>query len=181
MLDQIKDVIIREFYWFVKDSSAFSLPILRKIRVIILMRYLREKNRITCGARVTIKPAHLCSESKFVCGEGLKIGTDAYIDYSGGVLIGNNVSISEGAKIYTHDHIIDGFIDWRLNGIKMCNLTICNYAWIGTSAIILSGVETIGEGAIIGAGSVVTKAVDPYTVVAGVPAKIIRIRRLKEP
>ena len=52
---------------------------------------------------------------------------------------------------------------------------IGNDVWIGYGAIILSGV-TIGDGAIIGAGAVVTKDVEPYTVVAGVPAKVIKKR-----
>lgn len=50
-----------------------------------------------------------------------------------------------------------------------------DHVWIGFRAIILSGV-TIGEGSIVGAGAVVTKDVEPYTIVAGVPAKLIRSR-----
>ena len=52
-------------------------------------------------------------------------------------------------------------------------ISIKNKAWIGFNSIILKGV-TIGEGAIVGAGSVVTKDVPPYTIVAGNPARIIR-------
>ncbi|KAA0690874.1 antibiotic acetyltransferase [Halopseudomonas laoshanensis] len=53
--------------------------------------------------------------------------------------------------------------------------TIGNDVWIGRSAIILSGVS-VGDGAVVGAGSIVTKNVPPYAVVAGNPAKIIRYR-----
>ena len=56
---------------------------------------------------------------------------------------------------------------------------IGNDVWIGCGAIILSGV-TIGDGAIIGAGAVVTKDVEPYTIVAGVPAKVLKTRFEKE-
>lgn len=56
---------------------------------------------------------------------------------------------------------------------------IGNDVWIGNGAIILEGIK-IGDGAIIGAGSVVTKDIDPYCIVAGVPAKIIRMRFSKE-
>jgi virginiamycin A acetyltransferase len=55
------------------------------------------------------------------------------------------------------------------------NVTIGNDVWIGTKSLILSGV-TIGDGAVIGAGSVVTKNVQPYAIVAGNPAKQIRLR-----
>ena len=52
---------------------------------------------------------------------------------------------------------------------------ICNDVWIGTNAIILKDV-TVGDGAIIGAGSIVTKSVPPYSIVAGNPAKIVKYR-----
>ncbi|MBK8021791.1 MAG: hypothetical protein IPK19_10285 [Chloroflexi bacterium] len=55
----------------------------------------------------------------------------------------------------------------------MAPIRICDKAWIGFNAVILKGV-TIGEGAIVGAGSVVTKDVPAWTVVAGNPARIIR-------
>ena len=55
-------------------------------------------------------------------------------------------------------------------------LTIGNDVWIGVNAIILSSCHTIGNGAVIGAGAVVTKDIPPYAVVAGVPAKVIRYR-----
>ena len=52
-------------------------------------------------------------------------------------------------------------------------IKICDNAWIGMNCIILKGV-TIGEGAIVGAGSVVTKSVPPWTIVGGNPAKVIK-------
>ena len=59
---------------------------------------------------------------------------------------------------------------------KHAPIKICDNAWIGMNAIILKGVE-IGEGAIVGAGSVVTKNVEPWTMVAGNPARVVK--RLK--
>ena len=58
-------------------------------------------------------------------------------------------------------------------------IVIDDYAWIATNSIILPGV-TIGKGAVVGAGSVVTKSVPPYQVVAGNPARIVKERTLKE-
>ncbi len=61
--------------------------------------------------------------------------------------------------------------DWDCVNTKP--IKICSNAWIGMHAIILKGV-TIGEGAIVGAGSVVTRDVAPWTVVAGNPAKVVK-------
>lgn len=63
------------------------------------------------------------------------------------------------------------FFDWR----KSHTVKIGHDVWIGHGATVLAGV-TIGTGAIIGAGAVVSKTVDPYTIVGGVPAKLIRRR-----
>jgi acetyltransferase-like isoleucine patch superfamily enzyme len=99
--------------------------------------------------------------------------------------IGDDVMIAWGATIFDHNsHSIsfskrvDDVTDWRVgkkdwSNVKVVPVKICNKVWIGFSAIILKGV-TIGEGAVVGAGSVVTKDVPDWTVVAGNPACVIR-------
>ena len=74
------------------------------------------------------------------------------------------------------------FEEWGLDGKDICDawdnkgdIVIGNDVWIGFEAVILSGV-TIGDGAVIGSRAVVTKDVEPYTIVGGVPAKPIRKR-----
>ena len=74
------------------------------------------------------------------------------------------------------------FEEWGLDGKDICDawdnkgdIVIGNDVWIGFEAVILSGV-TIGDGAVIGSRAVVTKDVEPYTIVGGVPAKAIRKR-----
>lgn len=74
------------------------------------------------------------------------------------------------------------FEEWGLDGKDICgawdnkgDIVIGNDVWIGYEAVILSGV-TIGDGAVIGSRAVVTKDVEPYTIVGGVPAKPIRKR-----
>ena len=64
---------------------------------------------------------------------------------------------------------------WKIHGDNKGNITIGNDVWIGYEAVILSGV-TIGDGAIIGTRSVVTKDVPPYTIVGGAPARVIKKR-----
>ena len=90
------------------------------------------------------------------------------LDTRGGIVIGNNVSISREAIILTADH--DPF---HINFAGRCRqVTICDYVFIGTRAMILPGVR-LGEGCVIGAGSVVTHDIAPYTIVAGVPGRKI--------
>ncbi len=91
------------------------------------------------------------------------------------ITIGNDVIISDGCILLTGSHDV---MDPDFSHIKK-PIVIGDHAWIGTGAIILPGV-TIGCGAVVGAGSVVTKSVPSYSVVAGNPAKIIREGRIKD-
>jgi len=103
------------------------------------------------------------------------IGYKCVLDGRNGIYIGKNVNISSEVMIWTmqHDYNEEGF------GPVGGKVSIGDYAWLSTRCIILPGV-TVGEGAVVAAGAVVTKDVEPYTVVGGVPAKKIgdRTRRL---
>lgn len=114
----------------------------------------------------------------FDAAKGFKMGSNSVInsncrlDTRGGIDIGDNVSISSEVIILTADHDIDSDnMEGRNKGV-----TINNYVWFGTRAMILPGI-TIGEGGIVAAGALVTKDVDFREVVGGVPAKVIRIRK----
>ncbi len=85
--------------------------------------------------------------------------------------IGNNVSIGGEVRIYTMEHDIDD-PDFKEVGAPVI---IDDYVVVGTRVTILPGVH-IGKGAVVASGAVVTKDVDPYTLVGGVPAKFIRNR-----
>lgn len=99
------------------------------------------------------------------------INLNVLLDGRRGLHIGKNVSISEQAAIYTLQHDLDD-PDFALSGGPV---KICDYAFVGARAIILPGV-TIGEGAAVAAGAVVTRDVAPYLVVGGVPARPIKER-----
>lgn len=123
-------------------------------------------------------------EAQIVIGERCYIGASHMVTAEK-IIIGDDVVISWGVTIVDHNsHSLDfnirsndvlawgkGEKDWT--DIAIQPVKICDKVWIGFNAIILKGV-TIGEGAIIGAGAVVTKDVPSYAIVGGNPAKIIR-------
>lgn len=99
---------------------------------------------------------------------GVNIVARADIEIGDNVIIGPHTVINSGSHNYAgRDKLI------RDQGHKKLPIVIQNNVFIGGNVFVLPGV-TIGEGAVVGAGSVVTKSVEPYTVVAGVPAKVIK-------
>jgi acetyltransferase-like isoleucine patch superfamily enzyme len=105
-------------------------------------------------------------------GKGSIIGNKSVLDARrGGITIGDNVNLSTGVWLWTgqHDHQDPYFrsVEGRRGPI-----IIGNRAWIGPRVTILHSV-TIGEGAVVAAGAVVTKNVEPFTIVAGIPARKI--------
>ena len=104
-------------------------------------------------------------------GDRVAVGWFAELDARGGITVDHDTNISSHAKLITGSHDIDD--PYFTADFKP--IIIGHHCWIGTGAMILQGV-TIGDGAVVAAGAVVTKDVPPYTVVGGVPAKVIRSR-----
>jgi acetyltransferase-like isoleucine patch superfamily enzyme len=102
-------------------------------------------------------------------GEGTWIGPFTLIDGSGGLRIGVGCDISTGAQIYTHSTVRRCVSGRVYNQIDREPTTLGNRVFVGANAVVLMGVS-VGDGAVIGAGAVVTKDVAANTVVAGVPA-----------
>ena len=111
---------------------------------------------------------------------GIRIGRESLIGEfcvirgTGGVAIGDRVYLSPMVHIYSNSHVFDDpetcFID---QGITTQGVTIEDECWIGAMAAILDGV-TVGHNSVVAAGSVVTRDVPPYSLVAGVPARVVR-------
>ena len=116
----------------------------------------------------------LRSPEKLQIGEGSIIGDNAILDARSGLVIGNNVNLSSNVSIYTLQHDYQD-PDFRCTQRHDMAITIDNRAWLGANVIILPGVH-IGEGAVCCAGCVVTKDVEPFSVVAGIPARKISER-----
>lgn len=152
-------------------------------------KYLSIGNDCMIGANFIFES----SEGEITIGDRVYLGGGSVICRTS-IEFGNDIFVAWGGYFYDHDsHSLDyrqrqldmrrqmedyrngkNFIfskDWSVVNSKP--IKIMDNAWIGINCIILKGV-TIGEGAIIGAGSIVTKDVEPWTVVAGNPARIIR-------
>ena len=136
--------------------------------------------RMNLGEKVVIyHGAEVREPSKITIGKGSIIGDNAILDGRNGITIGDNVVFASNVRIWTeqHDHRDPWF---RCETQQHNPVVIDDRAWIGSHTIILHSVH-IGEGAVVAAGAVVTHDVAPYTIVAGIPAKVIgeRNRELK--
>ncbi len=109
-------------------------------------------------------------------GDRTGIGDHSYLSGQGGIAIGDDVLLGPGVRVFSENHEFgDRVRPIRTQGEVRAPVTIESDCWIGAGATILASVR-IGRGAVIGAGSVVTRDVPAYAVAAGNPAKVIRYR-----
>lgn len=137
------------------------------------------------------------------CGENVRVGRKYSFSGISNITVGNNTCLGAGTRILTTrakvnigDHVMFGpgitiitgnhrtdIVGRYMDSVKDADkrpeddqdVNIQDDVWIGANATILKGV-TIGQGSIISAGSIVTKDVPPYSIVGGVPAKVIKMR-----
>jgi acetyltransferase-like isoleucine patch superfamily enzyme len=102
---------------------------------------------------------------KICVGEASSIGPRCILDGRCGIQVGRSVNISWDVKVWTLEHDPQS-PDFAARGAAV---RIDDYAWLGSGATILPGIH-IGEGAVVAAGAVVTRDVEPYAIVAGNPA-----------
>ncbi len=166
--------------------SAENLRIDPTAKVSYSRLKLRPGNRLTIGAGSMLEGtiAFERDGAEVVIGRQTFIGA-CTIACAGRVEIGDDVLIAWGTVILDHNShplrwserendVREWYYarkDWT--HVKVQPVRIGNKAWIGTHSILMKGVE-IGEGAIVAAGSVVTKNVEPWTIVGGNPARVIR-------
>lgn len=113
----------------------------------------------------------------FIIDDNTWIGQGCFLHSGGGLRIGKDVGIGPGVKIITSYHENDSMsLPILHSNIGYSEVIIEDECDIGVGAIILPGV-TIGKGSQVGAGAVVTKLIEPYSIVAGVPAKLLRFRK----
>lgn len=117
---------------------------------------------------------HIRNPKGITMGQGCSVGTRVMLDGRMGITIGKNVVLGYESIVWTLNHDYND-IHFSTKGAPV---KIDDFAWICSRSIIMPGV-TIGEGAVVASGAVVTKDVPPYSVVAGIPAKVIGERERK--
>lgn len=129
------------------------------------------------GKDITFYPGiKLSPGSNMAVGDNVDFAWNVLITTRGGIEIGDRVLIGYNTQIFSANHIVPALPDKIFySGHKLEKVVIEKDVWIGAGCIVLPGV-TIGEGAIVAAGSVVTKDVPKYAYVAGVPAKVLKYR-----
>lgn len=163
------------YYWFARHLPSSSTRIIggaaKRLRTWCcrqLFSYVGENVNIERGA-------------KFGSGAGIKIGDNSGIGINASmptsVIIGNDVMMGHEVLVLNRNHRFDRTdVPMRLQDYTgISEVEIGDDVWLGSRVTILPGVK-IGSGSIVGAGSVVTKNVPEFSVVAGNPAKIIRSR-----
>jgi acetyltransferase-like isoleucine patch superfamily enzyme len=105
-------------------------------------------------------------------GDFVFIGAGSELDVAESLTIGSHTLLAPGVFITDHTHNSARGLRFDEQGNRNAKVTIGSDVWLGAHCVVLQGV-TIGDGAIVGAGAVVTKDVAPYAIVAGVPARAI--------
>jgi len=144
---------------------------------VLLLRYPRN---IQIGPDAVIKSgAHICPcnpHAKIKIGARTSVGFNTFVYASSCISIGNDCQIAPFAYIVDSDHGTEKGVPINQQPNLTNPILIGNDVWIGAHSVVLAGVK-IGDGAVVAAGAVVNKDVEPYTIVGGVPAKLLGIRK----
>ncbi len=157
----------KNFWLLVIVPSLMHYPS-RRIRMWVACRVFGRIGKNVAILRHVdfIEPSHIS------IGNNTVINSYCYLDGRDDLVIGNNVDIARGVTIWTMEH--NPHDDYHVS--RKAPVIIDDYVWIASHATILPGVH-IGRGAVVACGAVVTKDVPSMTIVAGVPAKKIGIRK----
>jgi maltose O-acetyltransferase len=142
----------------------------------IRRRYLRKHSLLGQDVHIS-EGVRIIEPNRLALGDGAGIAPGAVLDCRGGLSIGRDTMIGIDAVLLTTSHRFQSTeVPMRLQGLDAAPLAIGADVWVGARVIILPGLS-VGDGAIIGAGAVVTHDVSPYTIVAGCPAREIGTRK----
>ncbi len=170
----MKKIYLIVYYLFAQFLPMQPVP---GYKIFYKIRYLLFRGIINnCGIDIIVKnKAYIGNGSRLSIGDRSQIGQNVRL--GGEVIIGTDVLMGPDVIMMTSSHSFDR-TDIPINqqrGAKELPIIIGDDTWIGTRVIILPGVK-IGSHSIIAAGSVVTKSCEPFSIIGGVPAKLIKKR-----
>ena len=169
-------IINRIMNWFLD----FELMVLRWVGYIplnLVRKYIYRLSGLKIGRGSTIHMwANFFDPKNIEIGNDTIVGNNAFLDGRATLKIGSHTDIASSVMIYNSEHDINS-TDFSARVEKV---EIGDYCFVGPRVTILPGVK-IGNGAIVGAGAVVTKDVEDFTIVGGVPAGVIGERKNKNP
>lgn len=168
---------VNRVYNYFLDLELFLLRLVGFFPIHFIRELLYRMDGLKIGRRSHI---HMGTQffkiDNIIIGQDTLVGQNAFLDGRDKLRIGNHVDIASDVMIYNSEHDINSE-DFEATTAPV---TVEDYVFIGPRAIILPGV-TIGKGAIVAAGAVVTKNVGEFEIVGGVPAIKIGERKLKDP
>jgi maltose O-acetyltransferase len=176
--------IIERFKFYTEKYYVLQFEFARRILNILDGNYISTTRKSTVKLKKLGKNCEIFYDNIFVDEQNIEIGDNVYIGFggyyigSGGIKIGSGTIIAHKVEILTRNHNYDSS---DLKSIPydgryvLKPVTIGENCWIGSHVCILPGV-TIGEGSVIGMGSVVSRDVPNYSVVAGNPSKLCKVR-----
>ena len=169
MLNKIKKAVILFLLGAIKYLPFHAAMKIRNICYRCIFKKMGKNSNI-CDAVTITNP------SKISIGDRCSIHEYSYFAGEGEIIIGDYVAIANNCTIISESHnFSDRNMPIKMQGLSPQPVTIGNDVWIGSKVTILGNVK-IGNGAVIGAGSVVTKDIPEYAIASGVPCKVMRYR-----
>ena len=182
-------VILHRLFWDLMDTKEriyYEYHLLSEVPGsfgnLLRARYCSKRfKRAGSGLRV-LSGARFRSIENLEVGCNVSIGNDCFIQALGGVIIGNDVMLGPGVKVWSVNHKYknrDCLISSQ--GLEKKTVVLGNDIWVGANSFITPGVQ-LADGVVVAAGSVVTaKPHMPYSVIAGNPARMISFRKKMDP
>lgn len=169
--------IMRRIKTILLELDVFILILVGHVPCHYVRRFFYRFFGMKIGSGSTIHTgARFYNVANISIGEDTIIGEQVVLDGRDKLVIGNHVDFATQVMVYNAEHDLE---DKDFKAVT-APVVIEDYVFVGPRAIILPGVK-IGKGAVVAAGAVVSKDVEPFTVVGGVPAKLIRKRGLTNP
>lgn len=153
------------FFWRIRAGRSGRLRVGDKTRVETRIAIERE------GASVVIGSRSFIGEGQMSCARSIEVGDDVMIAWGTSIFDHGSHSLRFSERSNDVTDWLRGEKNWGV--VETAAVRIGDKAWIGFGCILLPGV-TVGEGAVVGAGSVVTRDVPAWTIAAGNPARVIR-------